>query len=136
MLHKVLVAPLAGEVRLRPLVEDIQQSQVVPTRGEEILSGGVRMHDLVLWAVEDGIVDWEHGCNGDDLMRALVPESGKQGTDELNICCLQILTDTKYLMEHTDGVIQTLTFLKTANKNSHDTLAYDKASYKLLFSWR
>ena len=57
MLHKVLVAPLAGEVRLRPLVEDIQQSQVVPARGEEILSGGVRMHDLVLWAVEDGIVD-------------------------------------------------------------------------------
>ena len=74
VLDEVLVAPLAGKIGVRPLVEDIEQCQVVSPLGEEVLAGGVGMHDLVFGAVEDGIVDGEHGSDGDDFFGALVPD--------------------------------------------------------------
>ena len=45
---------------------------MVPTRSEEVSSGVVSIHCSVLGTIKDGIVDREHGRDGQDLLTALV----------------------------------------------------------------
>ena len=46
--------------------------------GEEVDSGVVSVDDLILRSVEDGIVDRQHGCDAQDLIRTLI--SGERKT--------------------------------------------------------
>eukprot|EP00968_Pinguiococcus_pyrenoidosus_P020566 scaffold2448_cov250-Pinguiococcus_pyrenoidosus.AAC.17 len=71
VLHKVLVAPLRGEVRVRPLGIAPEQQHVVATAAPgEVVLGVVGMHGAVLRPVEDGVVDAEHGHDGHHLLHA------------------------------------------------------------------
>ena len=81
VLDIVLVAPLATVVRLRPLVVHVEQGDVVAARGKEVISGRVRVDDLVLGPVEDGRVVGEHGADGEDFSRAFVLFTRQQHLD-------------------------------------------------------
>lgn len=50
----------------------IEKNQMVSTRQEEIHAGIVSMNYFVLRTVKNGIVDWKHSSNGQDLLWALV----------------------------------------------------------------
>ena len=63
------------------LVVDIEQSQVIPARPEEVGTSIVGKHDAVLGSVEDGIVDRQHGCNSQDLLTALVSVDAPWNTE-------------------------------------------------------
>ena len=51
---------------------------MIPTRTEEVGSSIVSKYCPVLWTVEDGVVDREHGCNGEDLLTTLVSGQEKE----------------------------------------------------------
>ena len=57
------------------LIVDIEQSEVVTSRSEEIGSSIICEHNTVLGSIEDGIVDRQHGGNGEYLFATLVPAS-------------------------------------------------------------
>lgn len=48
---------------LTNLIVHIEKSQVVAARSEEVLSSRVSVYDLILWPIEDGVVNGEHCCN-------------------------------------------------------------------------
>lgn len=51
---------------------------MIPAGQEEIHAGIVSMDHFVLGPVEDSIVDRQHGSDGEDLLRALVPGQSPQ----------------------------------------------------------
>lgn len=73
VLYEVLEAPLCGVARFLPLIIHVHQGDVVAAGQEEILTRRVRVDDLVLWSVEDGVVDGQHGRDRQDLLGTLVP---------------------------------------------------------------
>ena len=85
MLNEVLVAPLNGEVGLLPLAVHVEEREMVARRIEEVLSRRIRVYDLVLGPIEDGVVDGEHGRNAEYLLGAFVPLRGEYHLGEHRI---------------------------------------------------
>lgn len=67
MLDIVFIAPLRRELCVLPLTVNIQQSQMVATRNKKVLPRCVSMNYFVLWSIEDGVVDGQHGSYGDNF---------------------------------------------------------------------
>ncbi len=55
------------------LIIDIEQGEVIPTRSEEVGTCIISKDDAVLWSVEDGVVDREHGSDAKNLLTAAIP---------------------------------------------------------------
>eukprot|EP00962_Isochrysis_galbana_P016391 scaffold4687_cov117-Isochrysis_galbana.AAC.11 len=72
-LDEVLEAPLGRVVGLRPLIPHVQKREVVAARTVEVGAGVVGVHRPLLWPVEDGGPDLEHGADGEHLGRASEP---------------------------------------------------------------
>jgi len=69
-LNEVLKAPLRGVVGFRPLAPNVQEGEVVAARFVEVCSRVVCVYRALLWPVEDGRTDLQHGADGQDLGRA------------------------------------------------------------------
>lgn len=63
-----MILPLRGEVGLLPLVEHVQQCQVIAGAGPKALTCGVRMNYHRLWPIEYGRIYRKHSGNGDNLL--------------------------------------------------------------------
>ena len=59
------------------LIVNIEQSEVIPSCSEEVSPSVISIHSPVLGAIEYGVVDRQHGGDGQYLFTALVPEGGR-----------------------------------------------------------
>lgn len=71
-LHEVLHAPRTWKFTFLPLLEDIQQSDMVTSRSEKVLSSIVSMHYFFLWSKEDCVAGWKHATDCKNLIHAFV----------------------------------------------------------------